>query len=79
MPESLKLLPMYTCGILKCDAIDGGPEMNPDDKAFAQLKMLGSHPSLSQVFLYPRLYKIEVHSVFIVPSFFYHFHVHFSV
>lgn len=60
LPESLKLLPMYTCGILKCDAIDGGPEMNPDDKAFAQLKMLGSHPSLSQVFLYPRLYKIEV-------------------
>lgn len=59
LPESLKLLPMYTCGILKCDAIDGGPEMNPDDKALAQLKMLGAHPSLSQVFLYPRLYKIE--------------------
>lgn len=37
--------------------------MNPDDKALAQLKMLGAHPSLSQVFLYPRLYKIEVSSV----------------
>src|SRR5699024_8165719 len=66
LPESLKLLPMYTCGILKCDAIDGGPEMNPDDKAYAQLKMLGSHPSLSQVFLYPRLYKIEVWLMFLI-------------
>jgi len=61
LPESLKLLPMYTCGLLKCDAIDGGPEMNPDDKALAQLRMLGAYPTLSQVFLYPRLYKLEVH------------------
>lgn len=32
---------MYICGALKCDAIDGGPEMTPDDKAFAQIKLLG--------------------------------------
>lgn len=60
LPEALKILPMYICGLLKCDAIDGGPETNPDDKAYAQLKMLGSFISLSQVFLYPKLYKIEV-------------------
>ena len=41
LPEALKLLPMYICGALKCDAIDGGPEMIPDDKAFAQIKLLG--------------------------------------
>lgn len=56
----MKVLPMYICGLLKCDAIDGGPEMNPDDKAYAQLKLLGSYTSLSQVFLYPNLFKIEV-------------------
>ncbi|CAG2123288.1 unnamed protein product, partial [Medioppia subpectinata] len=39
LPEALKLLPMYICGALKCDAIDGGPEMTPDDKAFSQIKL----------------------------------------
>lgn len=51
---------MYICGLLKCDAIDGGPEMTPDDKAFAQLKLIGSSVSMSQLFLYPKLTKIEV-------------------
>ncbi|OTF83890.1 transport Sec24C-like protein, partial [Euroglyphus maynei] len=60
LPEALKILPMYICGLLKCDAIDGGPEISPDDKAYAQLKLLGSFLSLSQVFLYPKLYRIEV-------------------
>jgi hypothetical protein len=41
LPEALKLLPMYICGFLKCDAVDGGPEMTPDDKAYAQIKLIG--------------------------------------
>lgn len=60
LPEALKLLPMYVCGAIKCDAIDGGPEMTPDDKAFAQIKIIGASLSLSQVILYPRLLRIEV-------------------
>ena len=60
LPEALKLLPMYICGAIKCDAIDGGPEMTPDDKAFAQIKLIGANLSLSQVILYPRLLRIEV-------------------
>lgn len=60
LPEALKLLPMYICGLLKCDAIDGGSEMTPDDKAHAQLKLIGSSLALSQVTLYPRLLRIEV-------------------
>ncbi|KAH9526477.1 Protein transport protein Sec24C [Dermatophagoides farinae] len=62
LPEALKILPMYICGLLKCDAIDGGPEISPDDKAYAQLKLLGSFISSSQVFLYPKLYRIEYES-----------------
>ena len=58
LPEGLKLLPVYLCGALKCDAIDGGMEMYPDDKVIAQIKLLGALPSLSQVTLYPRLYAI---------------------
>jgi protein transport protein SEC24 len=50
---------MYICGFLKCDAVDGGPEMTPDDKAYAQIKFIGASLSLSQVILYPRLLKIE--------------------
>lgn len=32
---------MYIIGALKCDAIDGGCELTPDEKAFAQSKALG--------------------------------------
>lgn len=59
LPEGMKLLPMYLCGALKCDAIDGGSELFPDDKALSQIHLLGSTPAQSQVTLYPRLYSIE--------------------
>lgn len=59
LPEGLKLLPVYLCGALKCDAIDGGVEMFPDDKALAQLNLLGALPAMSQVTLYPRLFSIQ--------------------
>lgn len=59
LPEALKLLPVYVTGALKCDAIDGGPEMTPDDKAFAQIRTLGAWIRNSQVTLYPRLLSIE--------------------
>ena len=51
---------MYLCGMLKCDAIDGGPEMTPDDKAFCQIKIIGAPLSLTHVNFYPRLIRIEV-------------------
>lgn len=59
LPEALKLLPMYVTGALKCDAIDGGPEMFPDDKAFAQSRTLGANIRTSQVILYPKLLQIS--------------------
>lgn len=59
LPEGLKLLPVYLCGALKCDAIDGGKEMFPDDKVLAQLNLIGALPSQSQVTIYPRMYSIE--------------------
>lgn len=59
LPENLKLLPAYLCGALKCDALDGGAEMFPDDKVLAQLNLLGALPSQSQVTFYPRMYSIE--------------------
>ena len=59
LPEALKILPMYVTGALKCDAIDGGPEMFPDDKAFAQSRTLGANIRTSQVILYPKLLRIS--------------------
>lgn len=59
LPEGLKLLPVYLTGALKCDAIDGGVEMFPDDKVIAQLNLFNALPSQSQVTLYPRMYAIE--------------------
>lgn len=62
LPEALKLLPMYVTGAMKCDAIDGGPEMMPDDKAYAQIKTLSTSLRNSQAILYPKLLRIEVTS-----------------
>lgn len=59
LPEGLKLLPVYLCGALKCDAIDGGAEMFPDDKILAQMNLIGALPSSSQATIYPRMYSIE--------------------
>lgn len=59
LPEALKLLPVYVTGALKCDAVDGGPEMTPDDKAFAQIRTLGASARNTQVILYPRLLRID--------------------
>ena len=59
LPETLKLLPVYLTGAIKCDGIDGGSEMQPDDKAFAQAKSLGANCSYSQVILYPSLLKLQ--------------------
>jgi protein transport protein SEC24 len=59
LPEALKLLPMYVTGALKCDAIDGGPEMLPDDKAYAQIKTLSTALRGSQALLYPKLLRLE--------------------
>lgn len=59
LPEALKLLPVYLTGLLKCDAIDGGPEMVPDDKAYAQIRTLGAGVDLSQSIIYPRLLRFQ--------------------
>lgn len=48
LPEALKLLPVYITGALKCDAIDGGPEMMPDDKAYAQVITLSNENALDK-------------------------------
>ena len=63
LPEALKLLPVYVTGAIKCDAIDGGPEMLPDDKAFAQIRTLGASVRTTQVILYPKLLKIQYEGV----------------
>lgn len=59
LPEGLKLLPIYLCGALKCDAIDGGMELFPDNKVLAQLSLLSALPSQSQATVYPRMYYIQ--------------------
>ena len=59
LPEALKLLPIYTIGAFKCDAINGGAELSPDEKAYAQIVTLGASIDLTQVILYPKLLCIE--------------------
>jgi len=59
LPESLKLLPLYTLALIKHTAFRSGAEVKPDERSYhlAVLRTLGALGSIC--FLYPRLYHIS--------------------
>jgi protein transport protein SEC24 len=59
LPESLKLLPLYTLALIKNLAFRSGSEIRPDERAY-HMSLLRTLPvSLSIAFLYPRLYQLN--------------------
>ncbi|XP_072945945.1 protein transport protein Sec24C [Epargyreus clarus] len=55
LPESMKLLPLYTSCVLRSDAVAGGPDITCDDRSCAMYRALTADVSLSVVYTYPRL------------------------
>ncbi|XP_045779677.1 protein transport protein Sec24D isoform X1 [Maniola jurtina] len=55
LPESMKLLPLYTSCILRSDAVAGGPDITCDDRSCAMYRALTADVSQSLVYTYPRL------------------------
>uniref|UniRef100_K1QNY7 Transport protein Sec24C n=1 Tax=Magallana gigas TaxID=29159 RepID=K1QNY7_MAGGI len=55
LPESMKLLPLYSNCVVKSDALQGGSEISTDDRSFLMLKLNSMDVSSTQVFFYPRL------------------------
>ncbi|XP_038219066.1 protein transport protein Sec24C [Zerene cesonia] len=55
LPESMKLLPLYTSCLLRSDAVAGGPDLTCDDRSCAMYRALAADVSSSVVYTYPRL------------------------
>lgn len=55
LPESMKLLPLYTSCVLRSDAVAGGPDITCDDRSCAMYRALTADVSLSLAYTYPRL------------------------
>uniref|UniRef100_A0A0N5CDD9 Protein transport protein Sec24D n=1 Tax=Strongyloides papillosus TaxID=174720 RepID=A0A0N5CDD9_STREA len=55
LPESLKLLPLYFCCIIKNDGLTGGPDLNVDDRAWL-MNIIGGLTTNDIIdLLYPRI------------------------
>lgn len=61
LPESLKLLPVYTACLLKNDAFSGGSDMTCDDRSFVMHYVMCMDLPSSVAYFYPRL--IPIHNV----------------
>ncbi|XP_037294695.1 protein transport protein Sec24D isoform X1 [Manduca sexta] len=55
LPESMKLLPLYTNCLLRSDAVAGGPDITCDDRSCAMYRALTADVPQSVVLTYPRL------------------------
>ncbi|KAJ0171020.1 hypothetical protein K1T71_013219 [Dendrolimus kikuchii] len=55
LPESMKLLPLFTSCILRSDAISGGADITCDDRSCAMYRASTADVSTSVVYTYPRL------------------------
>ncbi|RVE54941.1 hypothetical protein evm_000308 [Chilo suppressalis] len=55
LPESMKLLPLYTCCLLRCDALASGTDVTCDDRSCAMYRSLSASVELSVAYTYPRL------------------------
>ncbi|XP_053619272.1 protein transport protein Sec24C isoform X1 [Plodia interpunctella] len=55
LPESMKLLPLYTNCLLRSDAVAGGPELTCDDRSCAMYRALTADVAASAAHTYPRL------------------------
>ncbi|GAB0097932.1 SEC24C [Sergentomyia squamirostris] len=61
LPESMKLLPLYTSCLLKNDAFSGGSDMTVDDRSFVMQFVSTMDLPTSVAYFYPRL--IPLHDV----------------
>lgn len=55
LPESMKLLPLYTNCMLRSDAISGGADITCDDRSCAMYRASTADVATSVVYTYPRL------------------------
>eukprot|EP01114_Cavostelium_apophysatum_P006837 TRINITY_DN1833_c0_g1_i1.p1 TRINITY_DN1833_c0_g1~~TRINITY_DN1833_c0_g1_i1.p1 ORF type:complete len:964 (-),score=245.41 TRINITY_DN1833_c0_g1_i1:62-2953(-) len=59
LPESLKLLPIYSLAIIKNAALRSGADLHTDDRAFVVSLLNALPPQLSIPFTYPRMYSLH--------------------
>lgn len=59
LPESLKYLPLYTLGLLRCKLLSFGSDVRADERVYIQhvIKTLPVDDTLT--YLYPRMFRID--------------------
>ena len=59
VPENLRLLPLYTLGLLKNVAFRGGTDVHPDERVHAMHRLTGMDVPASKHFVYPRMFAVH--------------------
>jgi len=59
IPENLKLLPLYTLGLMKNVAFRGGTDVHPDERVHAMHRLLNMSVTDSKHFVYPRMFSLH--------------------
>lgn len=55
LPETLKLLPVFSNSLLKSDAIAGSQNINTDDRSYYMYRLMSMDISSTYAYFYPRL------------------------
>ena len=59
MPESLKLLPVLTSGLIKHACIKGGPGISTDERVYNMRLLKGASVGATVPIFYPRMFSID--------------------
>jgi len=59
IPDNLKLLPLYTLGLMKNVAFRGGTDVHPDERVHAMQRLNNMGVMESKHFIYPRMFSLH--------------------
>ncbi|CAF0727210.1 unnamed protein product [Adineta ricciae] len=59
LPDTLKLLPVYSSSLVKCDALTGTVTLNTDDRSWLMHRLMSMDVKGTSAYLYPRIYPLH--------------------
>lgn len=59
LPETLRLIPLYTLAMMKNVAFRGGTDIHPDERVQAFHRINQMWTSTSKIFIYPRMFSLQ--------------------
>lgn len=65
LPETLKLLPVFSNSLLKSDAIAGGQNITTDERSWQMFRLMSMDIKSTYVYFYPRLMSVVSYHLFL--------------